>query len=215
MTPGRPPRDEPVDPSLQREINALASPGLLIGHRLISPGDEDALLDEEAGSIASTVVGARRASGAARIVARELLAQLGHPRAPLPRSASGAPVWPAGIAGSLAHDDEVAVAAVGPRRDVGSVGIDVEPAVLLPPDMLELIATPQELHKIADDPLRGKLLFAAKEAVYKAVHPLDSVFLEFHDIEVDLAGRKATTRTGRVLALRTCMASHVVVLALG
>ena len=120
MTPGRPPRDEPVDPSLQREINALASPGLLIGHRLISPGDEDALLDEEAGSIASTVVGARRASGAARIVARELLAQLGHPRAPVPKSASGEPIWPAGIAGSLAHDDEVAVAAVGPRRDVGS-----------------------------------------------------------------------------------------------
>ena len=214
MTPGRPPRDEPVDPSLQREINALASPGLLIGHRLISPGDEDALLDEEAGSIASTVVGARRASGAARIVARELLAQLGHSRALLPKSASGEPIWPAGIAGSLAHDDEVAVAAVGPQRDVGSVGIDVEPAALLPPDMLELIATPQELHKIADDPLRGKLLFAAKEAVYKAVYPLERVFLEFRDIEVDLAGRKAVTRTGRVVALRYCLSPRVVVLAL-
>ena len=214
MTPGRPPRDGPVDPSLQREINALASPGLLIGHRLISPGDEHALLDEEAGSIASTVVAARRASGAARIVARELLAQLGHSRALLPKSASGEPIWPAGIAGSLAHDDEVAVAAVGPQRDVGSVGIDVEPAVLLPPDMLELIATPQELHKIADDPLRGKLLFAAKEAVYKAVYPLERVFLEFRDIEVDLAGRKAVTRTGRVVALRYCLSPRVVVLAL-
>ena len=68
--------------------------------------------------------------------------------------------------------------------------------------MLELIATPQELRKIADDPLRGKLLFAAKEAVYKAVYPLDRVFLEFHDIEVDLAGRKAVTRAGRAVALR-------------
>jgi len=214
VTPGRPPRDEPVDPSLQREINALASPGLLIGHRLISPGDEDALLGEEAASIASAVVGARRASGAARIVARELLAQLGHPRAPLPRSASGAPVWPAGIAGSLAHDDEVAVAAVGRQRDIGSVGIDVEPAVPLPPDMLELIATPNERRKIADDPLRGKLLFAAKEAVYKAVYPLERVFLEFRDIEVDLAGRTAATRTGRVVELRYSLSPRVVVLAL-
>jgi 4'-phosphopantetheinyl transferase EntD len=214
VTSGRPPRDEPVDPSLQRAINALAPPGLLIGHRLISPGDEHALLDEEAGSIASTVVAARRASGAARIVARELLAQLGHSRALLPKSASGEPIWPAGIAGSLAHDDEVAVAAVGPQRDVGSVGIDVEPAALLPPDMLELIATPQELHKIADDPLCGKLLFAAKEAVYKAVYPLERVFLEFRDIEVDLAGRKAVTRTGRVVALRYCLSPRVVVLAL-
>jgi 4'-phosphopantetheinyl transferase EntD len=203
-----------VDPSLQRELDALAPPGLLIGHRLISPGDEDALLGEEAASIASTVVKARRASGAARIVARELLAQLGHPRAPLPKGASGAPVWPAGIAGSLAHDDEVAVAAVGRQRDVSSVGIDVEPAVLLPPDMLELIATPNERSKIAADPLRGKLLFAAKEAVYKAVYPLERVFLEFRDIEVDLAARKAVTRSGRVVALRYSLSPRVVVLAL-
>ncbi|HKS63846.1 MAG TPA: 4'-phosphopantetheinyl transferase superfamily protein [Xanthobacteraceae bacterium] len=203
-----------VDPLLQRELDALAPPGLLIGHRLISPGDEEALLGEEAVSIASTVVGARRASGAARIVARALLAQLGHPRAPLPKSASGAPAWPAGIAGSLAHDDEVAVAAVGRQRDIGSVGIDVEPAVMLPPDMLELIATPTELGKIADDPLRGKLLFAAKEAVYKAVYPLERVFLEFRDIEVDLGRREAVTRSGRVVALRYGLSPRVVVLAL-
>lgn len=212
MTPGRP--DNAIDPLLQLELAALAPPGLLIGHRLISPGDEEALLDEEAASIASPVIAVRRASGAARIVARQLLAQLGHAGAPLPKGASGAPIWPAGVAGSLAHDDRIAVAAVGRRLDVGSVGIDSEPAVSLPPDMLELVATPQELRKIADDPLRGRLLFAAKEAVYKAVYPLDRVFLEFHDIEVDLAGHKAVTRSGRVIALRYCVSPHVVVLAL-
>ena len=106
------------------------------------------------------------------------------------------------------------MAAVGRQRDIGSVGIDVEPAVPLPPDMLELIATPNERRKIADDPLRGKLLFAAKEAVYKAVYPLERVFLEFRDIEVDLAGRTAATRTGRVVALRYSLSPRVVVLAL-
>ncbi len=50
--------------------------------------------------------------------------------------------------------------------------------------------------------------------MYKAVYPLDRVFLEFRDIEVDLANRKATTRTGRAVALRTCVSSHVVVVAL-
>ena len=79
--------------------------------------------------------------------------------------------------------------------------------------MLELIATPRELRAIADDPLGAKLLFAAKEAVYKAVYPLDRVFLEFHDIEVDLAGRLATTRAGRTLALHWCVFSHVLVVA--
>jgi 4'-phosphopantetheinyl transferase EntD len=202
-----------VDPLLRDAIATLTPPGLLIGHRLISPGDERALLDEEAASIAAAVTAVRRASGAARIVARELLAQLGYAGSPLPRGASGEPMWPAGIVGSLAHDDRVAVAAVGMQRDIGVVGIDVEPAVPLPHEMLELIATPQELHWIADDPLRGKLLFAAKEAVYKAAYPLDRAFLEFRDIEVDLAGRTATTRTRRAFTLRYCMSSHVVVVA--
>ena len=195
-------------------MDALALPGLLLGYRFISPGDEDALLGEEAASIASPVLSVRRASGAARIVARALLAQLGYASVPVQKAASGEPVWPAGITGSLAHDDSVAVAAVGRQRDIASVGIDVEPAVPLPPDMLELIATPQELRKIAADPLRGKLLFAAKEAVYKAVYSLDRVFLEFRDIEVDLAGRKAVTRTGRTVALRYCVSTHLVAVAL-
>jgi len=203
-----------VDPALARGIVALAVPGLLIGHRVISAGDENALLDQEAASIASPVLAVRRASGAARIVARALLAQLGHARVAVPKGEAGEPIWPAGISGSMAHDNRIAVAAVGRLRDIRAVGIDVEPAVPLPPEMLELIATPQELRRIADDPLQGKLLFAAKEAVYKAVYPLDRVFLEFRDIEVDLASRTATTRTGHAVALRTCVSSHVVVVAL-
>jgi 4'-phosphopantetheinyl transferase EntD len=203
-----------VDLALARDMAALGVPGLMLGHRLISPGDERALVGEEAASIASPVIAVRRASGAARIVARQLLAQLGYPRVPLPRSASGAPVWPEPIVGSLAHDDEVAVAAVGMKHDFAAVGIDVEPAVALPPDMLALVARPQELRGIPDDPRRGKLLFAAKEAVYKAVYPLDRVFLEFRDIEVDLAGHKAATSTGRAVALRYCISSRVVVVAL-
>ncbi len=203
-----------LDPSLQRDFDRLAVPGLLMGHRVISPGDEDALLDAEAASIVSPVIGMRRASGAARMVSRQLLTQLGHDGVAIPKGTSGAPVWPEGVVGSMAHDDRVAVAAVGSTRDFGSIGIDVEPAELLLPDMLDLIATPDELRKIADDPLRGRLLFAAKEATYKAAYPLDGVFLEFRDIEVDLAEGKAVTRTGHAFALRTCISSHVVALAL-
>ena len=203
----------PIDPTLQRDIDNVALPGMLIGHRLISLGDEHALLAQEAASIVTSVADMRRASGAARIVARELLAQLGYPNVAVPRGASGEPIWPAGVTGSLAHDDRVAVAAVGLLRDVRAVGVDVEPAVPLPPEVLELIATPQELCKIVDDPLRGKLLFAAKEAVYKAVYPLDGIFLDHHDVEVDLASASAVVRQGRVVRFRHCVATHIVVLA--
>src|SRR5712692_6004790 len=115
----------PAESSFQSAIDALAFPVVVIGHRLISPGDEHALLPEEAPAFTASVVKVRRASGAARIVARQLLMRLGHPGCALPKSPSGAPIWPAGVIGSLTHDARVAVAAVGLCRDVGAIGIDV------------------------------------------------------------------------------------------
>lgn len=209
-----PAESDPADPSLQRAIEALSLPGVLAGHRLISAGDEGALLPEEQHSITATTIGVRRASGAARRVARALLARLGFPGCALPRTASGAPEWPADVTGSLAHDARVAVAAVAMRRDVRSLGIDVEPAEPLPPELVDIVATDEERRRIGEDPYRGRLLFAAKEATYKAVYQLDQQFLDFPDIEVDLAGRKAVVRNGRVLDLHFCCATHLVVLAL-
>jgi 4'-phosphopantetheinyl transferase EntD len=202
-----------VDSSLQSAIDALSVPGVVIGHRLILAGDEHALLPEEAPALAASVVKVRRASGAARIVARELLARLGHVGCALPKGTAGAPMWPAGIVGSLAHDDRVAIAAVGRSRDVAAIGIDVEPAEALPAGLLDMVATAQERLKIADDPCGGRMLFVAKEAVYKAVYPLDRTFLEHHDVEVDLAGRKAVVRNGRVVELRFTVSTHLVALA--
>jgi 4'-phosphopantetheinyl transferase EntD len=202
-----------TDSSLQSAIDALTFPGVVIGHRLISPGDESALWPEEAPAFAASVVKVRQASGAARIVARQLLTRLGERECALPKAPSGAPIWPAGIVGSLAHDSRVAIAAVGMRRDVAALGIDIEPAELLPPELLEMVATPRELQKITGDPYQGRLLFVAKEAVYKAVYPLDQTFLEHHDVEIDLAGRQAIVRNGRTVDLRFCIASHLVVLA--
>jgi 4'-phosphopantetheinyl transferase EntD len=202
-----------LDPSLQSAIDALAFPGVVIGHRLISPGDEDALLPEEAPAFASSVVKVRRASGSARIVARQLLKRLGHPECALPRTSGGAPAWPPGVVGSLAHDSRVAVAALGMSRDVGAIGIDVEPAESLPPELLDLVATPQERLRIGDDPYQGRLLFVAKEAVYKAVYPLDQTFLDHHDVQICFAEHKAVVRNGRVVELRFCIATHLVALA--
>lgn len=202
-----------IDPSLQSAIGALCFPGVMVGHRLISPGDENALLPEETPAFVSSVPKVRRASGAARIVARQLLKDLGQPECALPKGSGGAPTWPAGVVGSLAHDTRVAVAAVGRCDDVGAIGIDVEPAESLPPELLELVATPQERLRMDDDPYQGRLLFVAKEAVYKAVYPLDQRFLDHHDVEINFADRKAIVRNGRVVELRFCIAAHLLVLA--
>jgi 4'-phosphopantetheinyl transferase EntD len=205
---------ECVEPSLQRALDSISLPGIVIGHRLISPGNEFALLEEESQSIASRSVAVRRSSGAARIVGRQLLARLGYPECAVPKGTAGAPIWPAGIVGSFAHDDRVAVAVAGRCGDVTALGIDVEPAAVLPPDLLELVATPQEQLNICDDSYRGRLLFAAKEAVYKAVYSLDREPLDYHEIQIDFAGRKACIPNGRVIDLRFAMATHLVALAL-
>ena len=204
---------EGLELSLQRALASISIPGVVIGHRLISPGDEFALLAEEALSIPSRSAVVRRRSGAARIVGRQLLARLGHPECAIPKGVAGAPIWPAGITGSFAHDDQVAVAVAGKCSDVCALGIDIEPAELLPPELLELVATPQELRKIYADRFRGRLLFAAKEAVYKAVYPLDREFLDYHDIQIDLAAGKASVPNGRVVNLRYGIATHLVALA--
>lgn len=205
--------DGTVDLSLQRAIDSLSIPDLLIGYRMISQGDELALLPQEIMSLSFLAIERRRASGAARHVARKLMNLMGFADLPILRGTFGAPIWPAGIVGSMAHDDQIAVAAVGLRRDLDAVGIDIEPVNPLPPDMFEMIATPRERRAIAGNPLAAKLFFVIKEAVYKAVYPLDHEFLDFHDIDVDLASQRATTTTGRTLELHWCFFSRVLVVA--
>jgi 4'-phosphopantetheinyl transferase EntD len=202
-----------LDPSLQNAINALSLPGIVIGHRIISPGDEHALLPEEAGAFATSVVKVRRASGAARIVARELLASIGLPKCALPKGKGGAPVWPAGIVGSMSHDSRIAVATIATESDFSALGIDIEPAEALPPGLLDMVTTPQERSHIDEDPFGGRLLFAAKEAVYKAVYPLDQTFLDHHDVEVNLSRGQAVVRNGWILKLQFCISDHLLVAA--
>jgi 4'-phosphopantetheinyl transferase EntD len=201
---------ETTDPALAAALATLAAPGVRIGHRVIQGGDEKILFETEAKTV-SALPDKRRASGAARIVGRVLLKELGVAEQPVPRRVSGAPLWPDGVTGSFAHDHLVAVAALARTRDVAALGIDVEPAVALPSDMLDLVTTPKE--RIDGDPMRGRVLFVVKGAVYKAVHPHDGKFLDYHDIEVDLAAKKAVTKTGHTLELRFCAATHVVAVA--
>ena len=201
------------DQELGLYLRKLALPGIIIGHRLITVGDEHALLPEEASAFERSAVRVRRASGAARIVARTLLHRLGHEMTALPKSLGGAPMWPKGVLGSLAHDSQVAVAAVCSSENLDGVGIDVEPAEILPADLLQVVTTPRERARIESDPYRGRLFFVAKEAAYKAVFPLDQALLGHHDVEVDLARQEATVRNGRVVKLRFCISTHLVALA--
>jgi 4'-phosphopantetheinyl transferase EntD len=185
----------------------------LIDYRSISAGDEFSLLPEEFKAFEASVTKVRRASGAARIVARQLLARLGYAQTALPKAPSGAPRWPSGVIGSLAHDSAIAVAAVAMRRNFRALGVDTEPTEALPADLMDVVATPRERTRIFGGPFYGRLLFSAKEAVYKAVYPIDETFLDHHDVEVNFVDQKAYVRNGRTIDIRFSISSHIVVLA--
>ncbi len=182
----------------------LAPLGVALVAREIAPGDEAAFVDP------AEPLARRRASGAARLAAREALASLDGPAdATLPRSPGRFPLWPAGFVGSLAHDGSLAVAAVARAQHMAALGVDLELAEPLPDDVAGIALFGPERREAASDPARGRLIFAAKEAVYKAINPLEGSQLEYEDIAVDLLSEggpiersaRARLRDGRTLRL--------------
>jgi 4'-phosphopantetheinyl transferase EntD len=145
-----------------------------------------ALFPEEAAAIASSVERRRREFATVRWCARRALAELGVQPAPLVPGERGAPSWPDGVVGSMTHCDGLRAAAVASRRDVLTLGIDAEPDAELPDGVLHIVALPGELGVL---PRGGpvcwdRLLFCAKEAVYKAWFPLARRFLGFDEATV-------------------------------
>ncbi|MFE6054872.1 4'-phosphopantetheinyl transferase [Kitasatospora sp. NPDC056446] len=124
----------------------------------------------------------------ARTLARQVLAELGHPPGPLLPGPGGAPQWPAGVAGSITHTHGYTACAVTGTGRYTSLGIDAEPARPLPRGVLDLVGTEGERRRLAALPEGAApwdtVLFSAKEAVYKAVHPLTRVWTPLASITV-------------------------------
>jgi 4'-phosphopantetheinyl transferase EntD len=189
----------------------VAPYGVLVAARRIRPGDEAAFADPRPGAR----VEVRRASGAARIAARRLLDELGADReAALPRSPSGAPLWPPGVVGSLAHDNSFGLAAAARRGRLVGLGVDVEPAEPLPREIVEMVLSPSEQRETKNDGVSQRLVFVAKEAVYKAVNPIDGLWLDFSDIEIRLGDQTATLRNGRRLRVIPFAGERLIAVAL-
>ncbi|MBU7597465.1 4'-phosphopantetheinyl transferase superfamily protein [Streptomyces sp. P38-E01] len=138
--------------------------------------------------------GARRKAEFAtvRACARDALATLGCAPVPLLPGEYGAPQWPDGIVGSMTHCTGYRAAAVASAADVATLGIDAEPHEALPERVLGAIARAEELAMVAALPTTegiawDRVLFSAKEAVYKAWFPLARRWLHFREATVTIA----------------------------
>lgn len=155
------------------------------------------LLSGETAGLERAVPSRRREFATGRSCARAGLVRLGLPPTAVGRGDRGAPQWPPGVVGSITHCAGYRAAAVAHAADALALGIDAEPDGPLPADVLPLISSASERGALADL-ARGcpgvawdRLLFSAKESVYKAWFPLQWTFLDFTEAEVrfDPAGR--------------------------
>jgi 4'-phosphopantetheinyl transferase EntD len=198
----------PAVPSEPALAERLAERGMRLATRALAVGDEAAFPDP------GEPLARRRASGAARLAARVALAGLGGPAdAALSRAPGGFALWPAGFRGSLAHDEGLAAAVAARTGDVAALGVDVEPVEALPAEVADIALLPSERRACARNPALGRAIFAAKEAVYKAINPLDGASPEYEDIEVDLAAGLARLRDGRSLGVDFARGERWIVVA--
>src|ERR1700760_3407605 len=160
------------------------------------------LFPGEAAEIARAVESRRQEFTTGRACARAALARLGLPAAPIPRGERGAPHWPSGVVGSITHCAGYRACAVAHRRDVVTIGLDAEPHGPLPDGVLNVVAQPGEQDQLArlaavrPEVHWDRLLFSAKESVYKAWFPVTGQWLGFTDasLEFSPAGDRFTAR---------------------
>ena len=134
----------------------------------------------------------RREFTGVRVCARLALARAGIRPAPILPGPSGAPVWPPGVVGSMTHCDGYRAAAIGSSDVFTAIGIDAEPHAPLPDGVLARVASESERAALALLATRApefcwdRMLFSAKEAVFKAWSPATGRWLGFTDAELEL-----------------------------
>lgn len=168
-------------------ISRLLVPGLC-GAEIWDEGQPIDIHPAEDSHVARSAPKRRRDFALGRACARQALAALGQGEAVIAKGDSGAPVWPAGIAGSITHTADYAAALVGESSRFVGIGIDAERAGDVTRDLWPRLFSEaeQKMLGLHPDPLlAATLLFSAKEASYKAWSLKGA--LAFREIEITLA----------------------------
>ncbi|WP_225829122.1 4'-phosphopantetheinyl transferase family protein [Streptomyces naphthomycinicus] len=153
---------------------------------------ETPLYPEEEAIVARAVAKRRREFAAVRGCARRAMEKLGVPPQAVLSGERGAPRWPAGVVGSMTHCDGYCAAALVRAADLVSLGIDAEPHGPLPEGVGPSVFLPAESARLDRMAERwpgvhwDRLLFSAKESVYKAWFPLTRKWLDFSEADITL-----------------------------
>jgi 4'-phosphopantetheinyl transferase EntD len=161
-------------------------------------GDPSSLSAAEAHHMARALPKRVREFAAGRLCARRAMERFDLFDMELLAGPDRAPLWPPGIVGSISHTTGYCAAAVGDRRRFRSIGLDIETADRVTPDLYGQFLTEAERAQLAPLPPdqadgRATLIFSAKEAFYKSQYPVTLEWLDFADIEVGISDGDALT----------------------
>jgi 4'-phosphopantetheinyl transferase EntD len=159
---------------------------------MFSDAPESTMFSIEAAAVAGAVAERRREFGTVRYCARKALLKIGVPAVPVLPDVDGAPQWPVGVVGSMTHCAGYRAAAVARSGRVRGIGIDAEPHAAIPDLTLDLVLRDEErsrlraLTDVRPDLHWARIMFCAKEAVYKAWFPLTRRWLDFADVSTTM-----------------------------
>ena len=167
----------------------------------VEAGDDDravALFPEEEAMVARALARRRREFATGRDCAHRALERLGVAAGPVLAGERGEPIWPAGVVGSITHCRGYRGCAVAAATDLATIGIDAEPHQPLPAGLVERVAGAEERSWLAElaraepEIAWDRLLFSAKEALYKAWYPLTERWLGAEDAVLRIDRRERT-----------------------
>lgn len=147
------------------------------------------LLPAEAEFVRNAVDRRRREFAAGRTCARKALQMLGVAPQPLLVGQHREPLWPPGVVGSLTHCGKYCAAAVARAERFAGLGVDAEISERLDPELISTVCTSLEMKWARECPPPAfgdwnKVIFSAKESVYKCLFPLLRRVLEFHELTI-------------------------------
>lgn len=170
-----------IEAILPAEVASVATMGTRSSARLFA---------EEAAQLGRVVPKRMREFATGRHCARSALRKLGLSGGPILQGSQREPIWPPGIAGSITHCDGYCAAAVARRWHVRTIGIDAEVHDKLPEGVADLVLVEEErlwLSKAPGGVHWDRLLFSAKESVFKAWFPITELSLDFKDALIVLS----------------------------
>ncbi len=179
------------NPELEAALASVTPRNVRVGWRAIHEDDLVSMHAAERAHVAHAIDQRQREYASGRALLRALI---GRPVS-IPSLPDRTAALLAGIRGSLAHDNELVIAAISDDPSVIAVGVDVEPLTSLSDEIARQILRSDEAG------LDALLAFTLKEAAYKAWSTLGGRMLDHHDVRLTVDELRFTAEVVRAAVM--------------